>query len=76
MYNAKAHTIRNLTRNIDEIQARHPTVKLFIQAPQSPDLNPLDDGIFKILADNVEDHDPRNHDSLVQKVNYYWQNLR
>jgi len=45
------------------------------QPAQSPDLNPLDQGIFKMLADAVEKKQPTTRDSLIDCVNKAWKEI-
>ena len=72
MDNAKPHVVGTEINSVAEIFKKHPTVKLIYQPPQSPDTNPLDEGIFKSLADSVELRNPKNRDELVHAVFESW----
>jgi len=56
--------------------ARHPTITVVRQPPQSPDVNPLDQGLFRLIADRVELRDPVNRDTLHTAVIDTWNQLR
>ena len=58
MDNARPHIINNADVSTDDVMVRHPTVTLLRQPPMSPDLKPLEQGIFNILADAVEAQSP------------------
>jgi len=73
MDNARPHVTDNNVASIREVMERHPTIQLLMQAPQSPDLNPLDSGV---IADRVELLDPQNRDELHACVNQTWNDLR
>ena len=45
------------------------------QPAQSPDLNPLGQGIFKILADAVEKKQPTTRDCLIDCLNKAWKEI-
>ncbi|CAI9727468.1 Hypothetical predicted protein [Octopus vulgaris] len=75
MDNARPHIVNNLDASIAEVMARHPTVQLLLQPPQSPDLNPLDEGIFKVLADKVELKNPTTRHELHEAVLQSWEEL-
>lgn len=75
MDNARPHLIECEDASITRIQARHPNVRLIYQPAQSPDTNPLDEGIFKMLADAVELSDPKNRNDLVVTVKDEWNRL-
>ena len=75
MDNARPHTINNNDVSIDAVMACHPTVRLLLQSPMSPDLNPLDQGIFNILADEVEIKSPSTRNELHEAVCAAWRSL-
>ena len=58
MDNARPHIVNNLEASIAEVMAHHPTFELLMQPPHSPDVTPLDEGIFKVLAEKVELQNP------------------
>ncbi|XP_036364913.1 uncharacterized protein LOC118766002 [Octopus sinensis] len=56
-------------------ERRHPTVQLLLQPPQSSDLNPLEEGIFKVLVDKVELKNPTTRHELHEAVLQSWEEL-
>ena len=54
MDNARPHIINSNDVSIDAVMNRHPAVGLLLQPPMSPNLYPLDQGIFNILGVEVE----------------------
>lgn len=75
MDNAKPHIIDNVDASINEVMARHPTVRLLLQPPQSPDVQPLDQGIFQVMADAVESYRPTTRQGLHEAVLQVWEAL-
>ena len=53
--------------------ANHPTVQLLLQPPQSPDVTPLDQSIFKYLDDSVQQQEPKTRAELHTCVGNAWQ---
>ena len=75
MDNARPHIVDNDKASIKAVLLKHPSIKIIYQPPQSPDTNPLDEGIFKTLADHVEDKDPQNRETLITTVRNAWNEL-
>ena len=64
--------ITKLPSSITQIIHRHPTVRILFQPPQSPDCNPLGQGIFVILDDAVENENQTTRDQLHETVVCPW----
>ena len=65
MNNAQPHILDNKEASIKTVQQKHPYVKIIYQPPNSPETNPLEEGIFKILADAVEDRNATTKENLI-----------
>ena len=74
--NATPHVVENNEASIAAVLARHLTITVVRQPPQSPDVNPLDQGLFRLIADRVELRDPVNRDTLHTAVIDTWNQLR
>ena len=72
MDNARPHIVDNKEASIKTVQQKHPSVKIIYQPPNTPETNPLDEEIFKILADAVEDRNPTTKENLMQIVKKTW----
>ena len=75
MDNARPHIVNNKMCSIKAIQRRHKSIKIIYQPPNSPDTNPLDQGIFKILADAVEKLNPETKEELLKTVKRAWTSI-
>lgn len=75
MDNATPHITDNVHASITEVMAHHPTVRLLMQPPQSPDVSPLDQGIFSVLADAVELRNPTTRQELHEAVLQSWASI-
>lgn len=73
--NARPHIIEQQTISISKVMERHSSVTLMYQPPYSPDTNPLDEGILKVLADAVEDANPQTRSELDDAVFAAWGNI-
>ena len=76
MDNTTPHKVNNKGTSVLTVMRRHPRVTLVDQPPQSPDLNPLDLGIFDVLANYVESVDPQTKNDLVIAVKDAWRSLK
>lgn len=74
--NATPHVVENDNASLTAVMARHPTIQVLRQPAQSPDVNPLDQGLFRLIADRVELRDPTNRDQLHETVIDVWNHLR
>ena len=75
MDNARSHMVDNKKASIKTVQQKHPSVKIMYRPLNSPETNPLNEGILKILADGVEDRNPTTKDNLMQIVKKTWKEI-